>query len=66
MRFGAPLESMKVEDFCNCDIVFRMGMPPNQIDILMSISGVPFEDAWQNRVRGEMEGIPIFVIGVQE
>src|SRR5262245_21505185 len=66
VRFPAPLESMKVEDFSNPDIIFRMGMPPNQIDILMSISGVSFEDAWKNRVQGEMEGVPIFVIGVED
>jgi hypothetical protein len=66
VRFPAPLESMKVEDFCNPDVIFRMGLPPNQIDILMSISGVSFDEAWTNRVQGEMEGVPVFVIGVQD
>jgi hypothetical protein len=54
---------MSVEDFHNEDIVYRMGRIPNQIDILMSISGVTFDDAWEHRESGTVEGVDIFVIG---
>ena len=63
LRFGAPLASMEVKDFHTPDIVFRMGLPPSQVDILMSISGVSFEEAWPNRVEKEVEGVGVSVIG---
>jgi hypothetical protein len=66
LRFGAPLTSVNVKDFEIPDIVFRMGIPPNQIDLLTSISGVAFDDAWPNRVALEIEGTRIFVIGRAE
>ena len=66
LRFQAPLPSMKVEDFFNPDLIFRMGLPPNQIDILMSISGVSFDDAWKNCIADKIEGVPVFVLGVRE
>jgi hypothetical protein len=43
-----------------------MGVPPSQIDILTSVSGVNFDDAWANRVEAEVEGIKVLVIGVRE
>lgn len=63
MRFGAPLTSVNLKDFEESDIVFRMGIPPNQIDVLTSISGVTFEDAWPNRIALDIEGTKLFVIG---
>jgi hypothetical protein len=62
-RFGAPLASVNVTDFETPEIVFRMGHPPNQIDVLTSISGVTFDDAWPNRVAIDIEGTRIHVIG---
>ena len=61
LRFGAPLSSMSVDDFANPDNIFRMGRPPNRIEILMSISGVTFEDAWANRQGFDVEGVKVFV-----
>jgi hypothetical protein len=63
LRFGAPLADMDVNDFHSADVVYRMGLPPSQIDILTSITGVDFDEAWSNRVEQEVEGIKVFVIG---
>lgn len=63
IRFGAPLSGMDVSDFHSPDIVFRMGLPPNQVDLLTSVSGVAFEEAWPGRVAFEVEGIHVFAIG---
>jgi len=63
LRFGAPLTSMSINDFESMDIVFRMGLPPNQVDILTSISGVTFNEAWPSRVEQDVEGVRVAVIG---
>jgi hypothetical protein len=30
--------------------VLQIGMPPRRLDILTEVSGLDFEEAWQNRV----------------
>jgi len=62
LNFGAPLSSMTLEDFHTPDIVFRMGRAPSQVDILMSVSGLTFDEAWPNRVVQEVEGVKVCVI----
>ena len=39
-----------------------MGVPPVRVDILMGISGLKFEDAWQRRVEVDFDGLPVSFI----
>lgn len=51
--FGAPLASLGVtlDDLHRPDTVIQLGLPPNRIDLLTGISGIPeFETAWIDRV----------------
>ena len=48
-QFGAPLENLTPEDFTDKGHFYQMGRPPFRVDIMMSISGVDFEEAWMNR-----------------
>jgi hypothetical protein len=66
VKFRAPLSSAKVDDFTNAEMIFRMGLPPNGIDILMAVSGVAFEDAWSNRLAKEIEGVTLYVIAPRD
>jgi len=61
--FGAPLAEVSREDFETPDTVFQIGVSPRRIDILTTIEGVQFADAWPDRVEIEVEGVPVFVIG---
>jgi hypothetical protein len=45
--------------------VIQLGRPPNRIDLLTSISGVSFDDAWASRAQGELDGLPVFFLGRQ-
>lgn len=56
-NFGAPLSGVTESDF-ESDGFFQMGRPPVRIDILMSVDGVDFEAAWQNRQDGDFDGVP--------
>lgn len=60
--FGAPLESVTVEDFGDEDTVFQIGVEPLRIDILAGISGVAFGAAWSRRVAGEYAGVAVNII----
>ena len=64
-NFGAPLSGVTETDF-ESDGFFQMGRPPVRIDILMSIDGVAFEDAWPNRQDGDFDGVPASFIGVDD
>ncbi len=52
--FGAPLTGLSPEDFSREGFFYQVGMPPARVDILMSIDGVRFEDAWPNRNQSEL------------
>lgn len=64
--FGAPLQDLTVEDLAAPDVVFQIGLPPRRIDILTSITGVQFGDAWKNRVETTYGEIAVPLIGVDE
>lgn len=61
-QFGAPLAGMSEADFVD-GTTFQIGQPPDRIDILQKIEGITFDEAWQNRVEGTIDGeIPAHVI----
>jgi hypothetical protein len=51
------------EDFIRPDQVVQIGLPPRRIDILTAISGVPFEEAWPERVTHDVQGLAVPFIG---
>ena len=55
-KFGAPVATLKPDDFSQPGYFFQMGVPPNRIDVLMSIAGVKFQDAWQRRESAKING----------
>ena len=57
--FGAPLANLTADDFTHQDYFYQMGSPPLRVDIMMSIPGVEFEDAWKNREVVELEDLKI-------
>lgn len=64
-EFGAPLESVGVspEDFEAPGTVYQIGVPPRRIDILTEISGVTFDEAFENHGTLDFEGRAICYIG---
>jgi hypothetical protein len=43
--------------------VTQLGFPPNRIDLVTSIDGVTFEEAWASRVSGTYGDIDVWYIG---
>lgn len=65
VRFGAPVDDLGIhaEDFARPDTVAQLGLPPYRIDLMTSLSGVDFDDAWKERIHGAIEGVEVPVIG---
>lgn len=65
-QFGAPLSGMSEGDFAEEGYFYQMGVPPLRIDILMSIQGVRFADAWEHRAEMDFEGLRVSFISRQD
>jgi hypothetical protein len=65
-EFGAPLVDMTEEDFAHEGFFYQMGIPPVRVDILMSVTGLSFEEAWQNRAIHDFDGVPVIFISKQD
>lgn len=61
-EFGAPLENLAPDDFTHEGYFYQMGRPPLRVDIMMSIPGLQFHKAWENREVFELEDLHIFFI----
>lgn len=68
VTFGAPLDSLGIRegDFVTPEVVTQLGLPPYRIDILTTISGVSFDEAWRGRLESEMLGVPVAFLGRTE
>jgi hypothetical protein len=54
-EYGAPLDGLAPTDFTD-GTVFQIGQPPARIDILQKIDGITFDQAWENRIEGLIDG----------
>lgn len=61
-EFGAPLKGIGAGEFAVPDMVYQMGIPPNRVDVLTSVAGVRFANAWRRRVRVSYGGVVISVL----
>ena len=65
-KFGAPRRKLTIEDLCTPDNMYQIGVAPNRIDILTSITGVEFDEAWTCRNVSQINGISVAVIGREQ
>jgi hypothetical protein len=60
--FGFGALGVTAQDFQAAGQVIQL-VAPNRIDLLTSISGVQFEEAWSSREQGDLDGVPVWFIG---
>lgn len=58
-QFGLGDVGIDSTDFTTADLIVQLGVEPNRVDIMTSISGVSFEEAWDSRATGELGGLPV-------
>lgn len=61
--FGAPLTDVSASDFASDDLIYQIGVEPIRVNVITSISGVEFNEAWPNRAEDEFHGLPVAFIG---
>ena len=62
-EFGAPMHEISLEDFSSSNVVFQIGLVPQRVDLLTSISGVEFDDAWASKEEVQIDGLSANVLG---
>ena len=62
VKFGAPVSGVSEADFTCPGVVVQLGVAPSRIDLLTSIDGVEFEEAWGNKVGVRVDGLDIYVL----
>ncbi len=61
--FGFGSLKITAEDFSTPNQVIQLGVKPNRIDIITSIAGVSFEQAWESKVEGLIDEVPVIFLG---
>ena len=56
-QFGFGNLGIGNRDFQEPDKVIQLGVSPNRIDLLTSISGVTSDEGWSTRVQGDLDGV---------
>ncbi len=62
-KFGAPLSHLTANELATPGLIFQIGVAPRRIDVITSISGVEFAQAWSNRIDVPIQGMTIPVLG---
>jgi hypothetical protein len=65
-EFGFSDIELGSRDFLEPDQVIQLGIAPLRIDLLTSLKGIPFADAWDRRTTGQYGDIPAFYISKQD
>lgn len=65
-KFGAPFYDLSAEDLQKPGNVFQIGIAPRRIDILTSITGVEFSDAYGDHIDIEMDGLLLPFISLKK
>jgi predicted nucleotidyltransferase len=56
-KFGAPLAGIVPADLEKREMVLQIGVAPVRVDVLTSLPGLEFRDAWDHRDTVQWEGV---------
>lgn len=65
VEFGAPVAALGIvpQDFAARGAIVQIGLPPRRIDLMTSITGVDFAEAWVSRMEITVAGVVIPILG---
>ena len=58
-RFGAPAVVANASELAAPDLVVQLGVAPRRIDLMTSVDGVAFSDAWPRRALHTVDGVEL-------
>jgi hypothetical protein len=65
-EFGAPMSNISTADISYKGNVIQIGVAPCRVDIITSIDGVEFNQAWKNKKSILVDDINVFIISLED
>lgn len=65
-EFGFKSLDLSLEDFQKAEQVVQLGVPPVRVDIITSLTGVSWEEAFSGRAEGKYGDLPVYYIGREQ
>ncbi len=62
VEFGAPMDSVTIEDFSKPGTIFQIGVIPRRIDVINNIDGLSFEEAFIDKDVVDIENLTVPLI----
>ena len=62
-EFGFGSLGLSAADLEQPEQVIQLGMPPVRIDIITSVTGVSWAEAWEGKASGQYGGLPVYYLG---
>jgi hypothetical protein len=59
VSYGAPLTGISPADFAEPGAIYQIGVAPNRIDLVTSIDGVEFDEAWATRTHAVFDDLEV-------
>lgn len=66
IKFGAAVEQISENEFVDKGTIFQIGVIPRRIDLITEIDGVEFEEAYNEKIFVNVEGLTIPVISIKK
>ena len=64
--FGFGSLDLSPQDFVRPGRIVQLGVPPVRVDLITSIAGVSWDEAWSGRAEGDYGGVGVCYIGRRE
>ena len=64
--FGSPLHNLTQKDLEVDGTIFQIGIAPRRIDIITEATGLKFEQAYQNSVLVNIDGIDVHIPSIDD
>ncbi len=65
-EFGFDTPELSPSLFLKEKTITRMGVPPMRIEIMMTISGIEFEDSFDERIVDQLNGVQVNLISLKK
>ena len=65
-EFGFDISNISADDLLKKNNLVQLGEPPFRIDLLTSIDGVDFEDAWKRKILGKYGSQVLYFISRED
>lgn len=64
--YGFKSAGLTAQDFLSPENVVQLGVPPVRVDIMTSLTGVSWEEAFSGKARGDYGDVPVYFIGREQ